>query len=157
MNERIKNLQKWLDENVIVPPEPKSILISQIEVNWDEFSGSFSLILDSVEMKERFKFRVEIDGKYRISPPFYHSPLGVPATYAQIELSDESNYRIESMLNDFFPKMKPLGLDKASGKMICGNTPIKERVINVEDVIVKMSVTSEKGFQLRNNMNEKNF
>jgi hypothetical protein len=148
LNERIKNLQKWLDENVIVPPEPKSIIINQIEVNWEEFTGSFSLTLDSVQMKEKFGFCVEIDGKYRISPPFYHSPLGIPATYAQIELSDDSNSKIEKMLNDFFPKMKPLGLDKASGKMICGNTPIKERVMNVEDVKVKMRETSEKGFQL---------
>ncbi len=150
MSERIKNLQKWLDENVIVPPEPKLIIIDQIEVNWEEFTGSFSLTLDSVQMKEKFGFSVEIDGKYRISPPFYHSPLGVPATYAQIELSDDSYSRIESMLNDFFPKMKPLGLDKLSGTIIYGDTPIKERVINIEDVKEKMKKTAKEGFQLTN-------
>jgi len=53
LNERVKNLQKWLDENVIVPPEPKSILISQIEVNWDKFSGNFSSTLNSVQKKRR--------------------------------------------------------------------------------------------------------
>ena len=150
VNEKIKELQTWLDENVIIPPEPKSILINQIKVDWREFSGSFCLTLDSVPMEERFKFRVEIDGKYRISPPFYHSPLGVPATYAQIELSDESNARIEGLLNDFFPKMKPLGLDKLSGEMIYGNTPIKDRVINIDEINAKMRNISEPDFKLSN-------
>ncbi|QWD15653.1 hypothetical protein G6702_06770 [Polynucleobacter paneuropaeus] len=130
------------------PSTPKVITLVDFEFDWEEFKGSFSLKLDSDVMKERFDFRVEIDGKYEISPPFHISPMGVPGSYPKIELTEETTYRINKLINDFFPNLKPLGLDKSTGLMIDRNTSMNDRVVDVEEVISKMKEVWVGGFQL---------
>ena len=148
MNDKLENLHNFLRGNVVSPSTPKVITLFDFEFNWEEFKGSFSLKLDSDVMKDRFGFGVEIDGKYEISTPLHVSPLGVPGSYPKIELTEETTYRINKLINDFFPQLKPLGLDKSSGVMIDRNTSIEGRVVDVEDVIWKMKAISEEGFQL---------
>ena len=101
-------------------------------------------------MKERFTFEVEIDGKFEISPPFYISPLGVPASYPKIELTEETTDSVTMIINDFFPKMKPLGLDGQTGRMIDRNTPINDRITERGDVDLKMNKFFSNGFKLTN-------
>lgn len=148
MSERLEKLHTFLRGNVVSPSTPKVIVLSQFEFDPNEFKGSFTLKLDSDVMKERFSFRVEIDGKYEITPPFHISPMGVPGSYPKIDLTEDTNERIEKLLNQFFPKIKPLGLDKSSGVMIDRDTSIKDRVIDTDDVIWKIKEISEDGFQL---------
>ena len=97
MNEKIEKLRNWLRGSVVSPSTPKVITLSNFEFDFNEFKGSFSLKLDSDVMKERFRFGIEIDGRYEISPPFHISPLGVPASYPAIELTEEMNERIEKL------------------------------------------------------------
>ena len=148
MSERLDELHNWLRGNVISPSTPKVIVLTNFEVDWKTFEGKFTLKLDSDEMNDKFKFSIEIDGKYQISPPFYISPLGVPGSYPKIYLTEETTDTVTSIINDFFPKMKPLGLDSQSGHMIDRNTSIKDRVVDVEDVIWKMNKVLTDGFQL---------
>jgi len=148
MSERLEELHNWLRGNVVSPSTPKVIVLTNFEVNWKTFDGEFTLKLDSDEMKDKFKFSIEIDGKYQISPPFYVSPMGIPGSYPKIDLTEETTDTVTSMINNFFPKMKPLGLDSESGLMIDRNTPIKDRVVDIEDVIWKMNKVLTDRFQL---------
>jgi hypothetical protein len=150
MNDKLDNLHNFLRGNVVSPSTPKVITLFDFEFNWEEFQGSFSLKLDSDVMKERFDFRVEIDGKYEISPPFHISPMGVPGSFPKIELTEETTYRINKLINDFFPNLKPLGIDKSSGVMIDRNTSKNDRVVDVGEVISKMKEVWVGGFQLCN-------
>ena len=154
MTERLEKLHNFLRGNVISPSTPKVIILSDFEFDFKDFKGSFKLTLDSDVMKERFRFGVEIDGRYEFSPPFHISPLGVPASFPKIELTDETNERIEKLINNFFPKLKPLGIDKESGLMIDRNNPMIDRVIDVQDVTWVINEISTKGFNLRSETEE---
>ena len=149
MSERLEELHNWLRGNVVSPSTPKVIVLTNFEVNWKTFDGEFTLKLDSDEMKDKFKFSIEIDGKYQISPPFYVSPMGIPGSYPKIDLTEETNERIEKLINDFFPKLKPLGIDKESGLIIDRNNPMIDRVIDVQDVTWVINEISTKGFNLK--------
>lgn len=148
MNEKLESLHNFLRGNVLSPSTPKSIVLSDFEFNFKDFKGGFKLKLDSDEMKERFQFGVETDGKYEIYPPLYISPIGVPGSYPKIELTEETTDRINKLINQNFPRVKPLGLDQSSGVMIDRDTPIKDRVFDVEDVMWKMNSIADKRFEL---------
>jgi len=149
MTDRKEQLHNFLRGNVVSPSTPKVIVLSDFEFNFKDFKGSFKLKLDSDVMKERFRFGVQIDGRYEISPPFHISPLGVPTSFPKVELTDETNKKIEKLINDFFPKIKPLGIDKESGSMIDRNNPMIERVIDVQDVTWVINEILTKGFNLK--------
>ena len=141
MTDKLENLHSFLRGNVLSPSTPQVITLSNFEFNFKDFKGSFKLKLDSDVMKERFHFGVQIDGRYEISPPFHISPLGVPGSFPKIELTDETNERIEKLINDFFPRLKPLGIDMESGLMI-------DRVIDIQDLTWVINEISTEGFKL---------
>jgi len=152
MNEKIEKLRNWLIGNVISPSTPKVIVLSDFEFNFQDFKGSFKLKLDSDVMRERFDFGVQIDGRYAISPPFHISPLGVPGSFPKIELTDETNERIEKLINNFFPKLKPLGIDKESGLVIDRNNPMIDRVFDVQEVTWVINEISSRYFNLKSEL-----
>lgn len=148
MTDKLENLHSFLRGNVLSPSTPQVITLSNFEFNFKDFKGSFKLKLDSDVMKERFHFGVQIDGRYEISPPFHISPLGVPGSFPKIELTDETNERIEKLINDFFPRLKPLGIDMESGLMIDRNNPMIDRVIDIQDLTWVINEISTEGFKL---------
>lgn len=154
MTERLEKLHDFLRDNVISPSTPKVIILSDFEFNFKDLKGSFKLKLDLDVMKGRFRFGVQIDGRYEISPPFHISPLGVPCSFPKIELTDETYERVEKLINDFFPKIKPLGIDKGSGLMIDRNNPMIDRVIDVQDVTWVINEISTEGFFLKSETKE---
>jgi hypothetical protein len=149
MSKKLEQLHDFLRGNVVSPVTPKEIVLFDFEFDTKEFKGSFQLKLDSDAMKERFTFSNQIDGKYEISPPFHISPLGVPASYPKIELTEETTTQIKKLIDDTFPILKPLGLDKVTGKMIDRNTPKRERIIDISDVIWKTNQWITDGFELK--------
>ena len=144
-----EDLKNWLRGHVISPSTPKEIVLSNFEFDEDEFSGSFNLTLDNVRFTQIFKFSVDMSGKYQIHPPMHISPLGVPASYASVELTDETSNAIEKLINQFFPKIKPFGLDKSTGKFIDRNTGTIQRVINYDELDLAIDAVSDKNFQLK--------
>ena len=148
MSKKLDDLHNFLRGNVVSPSTPKTITLFDFKFDWEEFYGSFSLKLDSDIMNERFTFQVENDGKYEISPPLYISPLGVPGSYPKIELTEDTTDSVTSIINEFFPKMKPLGLDSQTDTMIDRDTSIKDRIMDVKDVDLKMNKVCTNGFKL---------
>jgi len=90
-----------------------------------------------------------MNGQYEIYPPLFVSPMGVPASYPSIELTDETKIMIEELLNNFFPKVKPLGIDRETGEFITRNTPMVKRLIDIDSLESIKEEVMEEGFQLK--------
>ena len=149
MNEKIEKLRNWLRGHVVSPSTPKVVVLSNIDFDWKELSGSFNLTLDNLRLISGFRFSVDISGKYQISPPMYVSPMGVPASYPSIELTEETTNEITKLINDFFPKVKPLGIDKETGVFIDRNVPMSDRVVDREELNWVVDELSTEGFKMR--------
>ena len=149
MNEKVEKVRNWLREHVVSPSTPQSITLSDFEFNSKDISGACSLTLDNVKFISRFDFHVQMNGQYEIYPPLFVSPMGVPASYPSIELTDETKIMIEELLNNFFPKVKPLGIDQESGEFITRNTLMVNRLIDLDSLESIKEEVMEKGFQLR--------
>ena len=149
MNARLKELQRWLKETVVSPSNPKEICLSEFEFDEHEMCGSFCLTLDEIKLSERFDFAIEIDGKYGIYPPMFTSPLGVPASYAAIEINDETKMYIKKMIDDFFPEMRPFGIQKESKKLITSDTPMSSRVKESSHLKLIMKELKNEEFKLK--------
>lgn len=128
MNET-RDLEGWLEANVLHHPEPKSVALSDFEINWTDLSGSFSLALDSLKVESRIKFSLDSNGWMRFWMPMFHSPMGVPASYAMFELTDATQKAIEEALKDVFGRFRPLGLNKDIDRLITGDTPTLDRLL----------------------------
>lgn len=142
MSDKLEQLHQFLDKNVASFATPSSIMLSEFKFNPDNFEGSFKLTMDQIIIEDRFHFSAEIDGKYGIYSPMYISPLGVPASYPAIKLTSEANRRIKDLINGFFPKLRPFGLNKETDAMIDGQTPKVDRLIDsksIQNVIGQIS------------------
>ena len=149
MNEKIEKLRNWLRVHVVSPSTPKVVVLSNIDFDWKGLSGSFNVTLDNLRLISGFRFSVDISGKYQISPPMYVSPMGVPASYPSIELTEETTNEITKLINDFFPKVKPLGIDKETGVFIDRNVPMSDRVVDREELNWVVDELSTEGFKMR--------
>jgi len=127
-NSRVEQVTHWLEENVQVVPEPKFVTLSAFSVNWTDFSGEFSVSFDSSALSEKLKFGLEASGKTCFQMPMFHSPLGVPASYAAIEITDQTHKAILKGLRETFPRLRGAGLDRKTGKSIACYTPSSERI-----------------------------
>lgn len=148
VNEKIEKLRNWLRGHVVSPSTPKVITLSDFEFDFKDFNGTFKVTLDNLRFISEFRFSIDVSGRYEISPPMFISPMGLPSSYPSIELTEETTDEITKLINDFFPKVKPFGIDKISGVMIDRNTSSKDRVADIEDVIWKMNKISDKKFEL---------
>ena len=126
----IKDIQGWLDANVIHYPDPQSVNLSDFEIDWDELCGSFTLSLDSTKVESRIRFSLDSTEWIRFWMPMHHSPLGVPASYGMFEITQATQAAIDEALREAFGRFRPLGLNKDIGKLITSSTPIPERVLS---------------------------
>ncbi len=123
----LKEVRGWLDEHVKVI-NPKRIELFAFEVDWETFSGSFSIKFDSEVLEDRLDFGLNASGRVDYYLPIFHSPLGVPASYPAIEISNEVREAIAKGLGEIFPRLKAAGIDRETGEEIAYFTPPKERV-----------------------------
>jgi hypothetical protein len=145
MNER-KDLKDWLGANVQYHPEPKYVALSDFEVDWNDLSRSFILSLDLVKIEPRIKFSLDSNGWMRFWMPMHHSPLGVPASFAMFELTDTTNNAIERALKEVFGCFRPLGLNKDINQLITGSTPILDRVLEDNPLVLIRERLRSKNF-----------
>lgn len=128
IKQHIEEVMQWLEENVEVFPEPEKVTLSEFSVNWEDFSGEFRVAFDSVTLSEKLRFGLEVSGKTRFYLPMFHSPLGAPASYRAVEISDKTQAAILKGLWETIPRVKGAGLDRNTGKEITYHTPPKERI-----------------------------
>lgn len=126
----LEDVQDWLKANVKQYADPMRITLYGFEIDWKTFSGSFRLKLDDVVVAEKFTFSPEASGKPTFYMPMIHSPLGVPASYAAISITEKTNIAIETALRNVIPRLKPLGKCRATQKEITQSTSIAVRIID---------------------------
>jgi hypothetical protein len=124
----LRDLNAWLDANVVHYPEPKNITLSHFEIDWDELRGNFVLALDSTIIEPKIRFSLGSNGFMDFWAPIFQSPLGVPASYAMFEITEPTTKAIEKALKETFGHFRPLGLNKDLNKLITGYTPVLERL-----------------------------
>ena len=149
MNEK---LQKYLSENVISPPTPEIIILSNFKFDIREFKGSFKITLDNLSYISDFNFSADITGRYGIHVPLYISPLSVPASYPSIDLTADTEEGIENLINQNFPKLKPFGLNRETGEMIDRQTKLEVRIIDKNQVALIINKIKMKDFELKINL-----
>ena len=85
VEDHIKAVAAWLDENVETPSTPRVLTIHDIQINrLDEPRGSFTARLDGTEFPG-CTFMTQQNGHFGFCPPMYCSPLGAPASYAAVD------------------------------------------------------------------------
>lgn len=129
-SDHVKKVHEWVEKNKQSFSTPKTIVLDEIEFDWEEFDGSFSLQLDDIRINERYDLSLGIDGKYEYSGPMFISPLGAPASFAAIELTDETEVAITNALNQMLPKMAAFGLHPVTKEFINRSTPLSSRILD---------------------------
>lgn len=123
-----EEIEAWLAANVKHYDTPTMITLHDFKVDWARISGSFRVSLDDQAIKERFSFFPEASGWATIQVPLFHSPLGVPASYAAIELTSATDRAILKGLRQVIPRLRPCGLDRNTGIETTMSTPLSERI-----------------------------
>ncbi len=149
MSEQISHqnqVSNWLDQNITSHSTPMAIALTDFDVDWDRMTGYFYLILDGVRIQDAFSLSLGQNGLMQHNPPLFCSPLGAPASYAAVDLTDETNAAIAKALKLIFPRLKPLGLDSESGRLIIGRTPLQDRIFNPLEFEEAKSTISNSAF-----------
>jgi hypothetical protein len=124
----VRLIDKWLEDHVEVWEEPAAVTLFDFEVNWDSFSGSFTLALDDYVYEERLHFGLQESGKVGYALPIFGSPLGVPASYAAVEMTARTSQAISKALRETIPKVRGCGINRETGQLINFDTPPLERI-----------------------------
>lgn len=128
--EHLAQVSAWLDENVVSYPTPAAVTLSDIEMNWTDLSGSFALMLDNKVVPDRFVFSLEGTGWLKFFMPMFTSPLGTPASYAAVELTEETRTAMEKGLRILLPRLAGFGLHRVTGDWVHQSTLWGARVMD---------------------------
>lgn len=145
-DEHLEEVSQWLGENVASYPTPRAVTLSDFEIDWKQMSGRFYVSLDGQRIEDPFRLSLGQNGWVQFHPPMFTSPLGAPASYRAIELTDDTYAAITSALRSIFPRMKPMGMDAATGALISQRTPIGERIVDrgmFNDLQLKLELAAE--------------
>lgn len=127
---KLAEVHAWLAKNVVAPETPKTVTVSRIRFDWKKRSGTFKLSLDNLVFQEDFDLGIEITGRPTFYVPMFHSPLGVPASYAAIELDQKTEAAVRTALIQVFPRLRAYGLHKDLDLIIDAMSPFEERIID---------------------------
>ena len=103
---RRSELKKWLQENVARYTVTSTATLFGFDVDWSTFTGTFRIKFDERICSEQFHFAIGTTGRAECYFPMFHSPLGVPASYPAVEVSDEVYEAIVEGLNSVLPALK---------------------------------------------------
>lgn len=131
--DRDEQLQEWLADNVLVVPEPREVTLHHFIVDWADWSGEFRVTFDNLVFKEPLTFGAGANGYVGFSLPPFTSPLGVPASFARLKITEKTSQAIQTALRSMFPRLKPLGRNRETGIEITYSSPLEAR-ISAEDV-----------------------
>lgn len=138
IDDHVKEVFKWLDENVQKFETPSKITLHGFQADPERFKGEFRVTLDDVLIGEAFQFHLSANGKPTFCPPMFYSPLGAPASYAAVQLTDETVSAIQKVMESALPMMRPLGLQPDGSQLFYGG-PIEERILDEVEFRQKFS------------------
>ena len=131
---KITRVENWLAENVRVITQANELTLSDFTYNCKSYIGQFSISVDGEALEGRWHFFLETsDGWPSVTPPMFTSPLGVPASYRAIELTDEIDAALRAKMREIFPRIAPLGRNRKTGvEITMGISTVADRIIDHE-------------------------
>lgn len=148
VEDHIKAVAAWLEENVDTPPTPKSLTLHDIKIDrMSPLSGSFTVRLDGTEFPG-CTFMTQQNGHFGFCPPMYCSPLGAPASYAAVEFTADTIQAMLDALHAVVPPVKSLGIDREDGGLITMHTPFEDRIRDVEAHAVGTATLQREGLSI---------
>ena len=139
-NDRHEKLQAWLKDNVLIIPEPKVVTLHSFNVDWSEWRGWFRVKFDDFEIEDALDFGIENTGRPTFHLPIFTSPLGVPVSFASIEITSKTHQAIGMALQQTFPRLKPFGRNRETGIEITQSSSINDRISVQEANAAKLLV-----------------
>ena len=139
-NDRHQKVQAWLQDNVLIIPEPKAVTLHSFDVDWSDWSGWFRVKFDDFEFEDDLNFAIEITGRPKFYLPMFTSPLGVTASFSAIEITPKTHQAIGMALQGTFPRLKPFGRNRDTGIEITMSSSISDRISVHEAEIAKLLV-----------------
>jgi hypothetical protein len=132
IEKRVAEVHDWLAENVRVITQANELVLS--DFTYDDDRGKFSLSVDGEVLEDRWSFSLDnADGWVSVCPPIFGSPLGAPASFAAVELSDEIEAALGAKMREIFPRIAPLGLNRKTGvERTRFNSTVASRIIDLE-------------------------
>lgn len=127
-HEHIQAVRDWLHKYVRVYPTPSIITLRKIRLDRKQLRGEAILIFDDALPGEKLALWMSETGSLTYSPPFFHSPLGAPATYCAIELTANTALAVASAVQGLLPKLMPLGINPKTKEWVTASTPLQERI-----------------------------
>jgi hypothetical protein len=149
LDSEIAKVEIWLADNVTVIGDVKSVVLTKFTWEQDRYSGHFYIAFDGVEFPNRFRFSIgDSDGRTKIITPMFHSPLGVPASFAAIEISESVYTAIENEIRTLFPRITPFGRDSKTNKETNSRTPFHERLPDPDALLKTVETITDPKFKI---------
>ncbi len=126
----IHNLESWLKENILKICKPNKLVLHSFKVDLRAFSGSFMVDVDEGTLNASFSLYLGSDGKFHFVEPMFLSPMGVPASYAAIEIDPDTRLAIANSISNQFPKFRAYGFHKDLNKIIDSSSSLEDRVFD---------------------------
>ena len=152
--DHIQEVQEWLDKNVRLYSNPNKLRLHSFTFDQLNDEGNFCVNFDD-EDAETFSFRLGgSDGYTKIYTPAYHYPLGAPASYQAIELTDKTRRLIEEAVRQIFPRIRPFGRNRETGKHTDQQTPVEDRIIDAAKHQKTIAAISEGNIRIEIDMDK---
>ena len=130
----IQAVQAWLEKNVRVYPTTPRISLRQIQLDFNTLRGEALLFVVDAQPGEALTLRMGDDGWLTFTPPLFHSPLGAPATYGAIELTDKTKQAVAAAVQGLLPRLLPFGINPKTQEWVTASTPLRERIIDAAEL-----------------------
>ncbi len=148
VRERIEAVRQWLEENVRVYPTPTSITLCNIELDPERFSGTATLLVGDGQPGEDLSLHLGATGWLTYSPPMFHSPLDVPASYIAVELTKNTQRAVSIAVQSLLPRLLSLGLHPFTKEWITISTPLHQRVLDRNELDVAFARLAQPDFKV---------
>lgn len=130
LRDHVAEVHRWVDANKRVYSDIKTIKLMSVQIDRSDFSGSAELILDDRMPPEDLSISLGGDGWLTFSLPMFHSPLGAPASFSAVVLTEAASRAVASVVRGLLPRVLPFGLHPITKQWITQSTPLSERVVS---------------------------
>jgi len=145
--DHIQAVMEWLEKNVRVYPTPSRISIRQIRLDSNTLRGEALLFVGDALPGEALTLRMGDAGWLTFTPPLFHSPLGAPATYGAIELTDNTTQAVSVAIRGLLPRLLPFGINPKTQEWVTASTPLRERIINAAELNAALERITHPNFE----------
>lgn len=122
--EHVRQVDKWVDENKVSYPDGSSIDFVTFKLDPDSGKGRFLLSFNGEQCPYDYSFRSHLQN-LEIYHPMFYSPLGSPASYSAVEISEEM---VALLRRKLVEKLREAGVkyDSAGNRVKADNSRTEE-------------------------------